>query len=161
MKYQESYSYGKGKEEEFHNICGRLNISTKSSTKDQDIYDHIDGYITLWGKRYSYDFKAQKKKNRGDENYSEELWIELKNVRGNPGWLYGKADLIIFETKKEYIVTSREKLPKIVEKLVDRSEIFGYPCLYKLYRRKGREDLITLIREEDLEGCVKFKIGRI
>ena len=28
---------------------------------------------------------------------SEEIWCEFKNVAGDPGWMYGKADIIAFD----------------------------------------------------------------
>ena len=158
MKYRQSYNYGKEKEKEFRGVCERLKIHTEGGTKRQDIQDHIDGFIILWGKLWGYDFKAQKKKRRGDDDFSSEIWIELANVQGKKGWLYGKAEFIIFETKDQYLIVNREKLSEFIDKAVDKGKVLTYPCMYKLYQRRGRKDLITLIKEKDLE---EYTVERI
>ena len=42
-----------------------------------------------------------KKKNRWDNNFQDDIaWVEGTNVRGEPGWVKGKADYIVFERNK-------------------------------------------------------------
>lgn len=69
----------------------------RASQKD-DMFNHIDLFYTIADKTYSFDVKSMKKSNRKDSTVDDQIhWIELQNVRGNPGWIYGKADFIAFE----------------------------------------------------------------
>jgi hypothetical protein len=56
----------------------------------QDMFEHIDIFLTKEDKKYSFDIKAMKKINRYDSSPQDKMiYIEFKNVRGNEGWLYG------------------------------------------------------------------------
>lgn len=123
------------------------------STDKEDKYDHIDLY---WGwqgsKIVSFDVKGLRKTNRGDNDYNyETTWIELMNVGGNPGSIYGKATYITFEGRDEWIIVNRKKLIEFVEeKVIDKTIYPTKEGLYKLYRRKGRMDMITQVPYSDL-----------
>jgi hypothetical protein len=63
--------------------------------------------------------------------------------------LYGIADYIAFETDKSWLIIKREKLVEWIDqnlKMVVTSE----PEPYKMYRRWGRYDVLTIVPTEDL-----------
>lgn len=100
-------------------------------------------------KGVKYDVKGAKKIKRSDPEVNYRYhWVELKNVSGKPGWLYGKADFFAFELERYWCLVAREALERFVK---DRVEMVykDFP-LYALYQRKGRKDLISLIPSEDL-----------
>lgn len=75
------------------------------------MWNHIDLFYTKNDKTYSIDVKSMKKSNRKDATPDDQIhWIELQNVRGNPGWIYGKADFIAFELMNSWLIISRKKL---------------------------------------------------
>lgn len=75
------------------------------------MWNHIDLFYTKDDKTYSFDIKSMKKSNRKDATPDDQIhWIELQNVRGNPGWIYGKADFIAFELMNSWLIISRKKL---------------------------------------------------
>jgi len=100
--------------------------SVKPSDKKGDILDHwdvsvqkiightIDNEAILDGKRILIDVKNNK------DSFDESLGafrcvlLELRNVRGRKGWLYGKAHGIVFETNDEFLYVRRNDLLKIV-----------------------------------------------
>ncbi len=101
----------------------------------------------------SFDIKAMKKISRECEKPQHEyVWIEFKNVAGNYGWLYGKADYIAFERPEDFVVVRRSGLVKLCEKLVDPDTTVKTPheALYKMYQRQNRKDLLSLIKMSDL-----------
>lgn len=50
------------------------------------MWNHIDLFYTKDDKTYSFDVKSMKKSNRKDSAPDDQIhWIELQNVRGNPG----------------------------------------------------------------------------
>lgn len=59
----------------------------EKSTRQEDMYDHIDFWWESPKKgRIGIDVKGVKKSNRKDATTNDAInWIELMNVRGNPG----------------------------------------------------------------------------
>ena len=86
----------------------------------------------------------------------ETVWVELKNVQGKKGWLYGDATHIAFQRPLGFVVVKRLHLLELVEALVDMDAMVSSPadCLYKLYSRRkwGRKDLLTKIKPTDLNS---------
>jgi len=111
-----------------------------------DMNHHYDINISA-----NIEIKGMKALRRGEEVQDEWHWIEVKGV-ADEGWLYNShADMIAFETKKSWIVVRPTNLIDYVERFVGH-EFVEKPLLaqYKLYRRKGRNDAITLIKSDDL-----------
>ena len=133
----------------------------KKSSKQQDIWDHIDYFIKQKdGSIMSVDLKAQKKIRRGDKNtVSKEIWVEFKNVRGNKGWLYGKADYIVFEQPTRFVFVNRLELVEFCESNVDLTSKVdkAYLALYKSYTRNNREDVVSIVKYQDMiDACQKI-----
>lgn len=127
------------------------------SSKHEDINDHIDLIWTINDKQYTFDVKGVKKNNRIDTNYNDSIhWIELQNVNGKKGWLYGKAQYIVFETNINWIIVKRLKLIDFIDSKITDRTITNTKELYTLYRRTGRKDVITKIPTSDL-----LQIGKI
>ena len=87
---------------------------------------------------------------------TEYTWVELQNVRGNTGWLFGNADYIAFEQLNHFLIVKKSDLIGFCEKnikdqFVDRAS----QAIYKKYQRKNRQDIISLISLKDLVSDVK------
>jgi hypothetical protein len=94
-----------------------------------------------------------KRESRIDESLNQEwVWIEFRNVRGEVGWLFGKANWIAFETADSFLIIDRHDLYQHVRRAVDREAKVetAREAKYKTYTRKGRPDQIAQIRLEDL-----------
>ncbi len=135
---------GKKKEEEFASHFQDVTFSTMT----QDINEHWDVMID----GFKYDVKGIKKINRSDTEPNEMYhYLELLNVHGKFGWVYGKADFIAFETKKYWIIVSLKKLQDFIAKNVNKTYVSSASeSLYSLYRRYGRKDCITMVKTIDL-----------
>jgi hypothetical protein len=117
-----------------------------STSQEEDIKDHVDVKISI-----GVDVKGLKKINRVDESVNENFhWVEIKNVQGKDGWLYGKADFFAFEIKDYWIIVGREDLQKFIADKCKKKTWTNKPDLYTLYRRVGRKDIITMITSYDL-----------
>ncbi len=135
----------KGKEAEME--FAKLFSDAVPTTESEDIYDHIDIKINA-----SVDIKKMKKTKRSDAEVNEYIhWIEIKGITGHDGWAYGEADFFSFELKDYWIVVSKEDLIKFISENI-KKEWVKTPgdALYKLYRREGRQDIITLVTSFDL-----------
>ena len=133
---------GRVAEQEF----AKLFRETEFSTKEQDIHEHWDVAI-----KYKIDIKGLKKINRNDADVNENIhWIEIKGVTGYLGWLYAdEVDFFAFELKKYWIIVEKMALQEFIANNVIK-EYIQKPTLYKLYRRQGRQDTITLVESFDL-----------
>ena len=68
------------------------------------------------GKTLKFDVKGLKKMNRGDSKTQDECaWVEGTNVKGNPGWLKGSANYIVFERNDCWLTVNREELLDFVQ----------------------------------------------
>jgi hypothetical protein len=102
-----------------------------------------------------------KKWDRSDPFTDADLiWIELINVHGNVGWLYGGADFIAFEQPWEWLIVDRTQLAHLVSHIAVDTTIYPTKQKHKRYRRKGRKDVIVPICLEDIEQIIKVRINK-
>lgn len=118
-----------------------------SSDKNQDISEHWDVKVEL-----KFDIKSLKKISRNDYETNEFYhFVELKNVHGKLGWLYGEADFFAFETNKYWVIVAKEDLQSFVAQNVTKKKVNNVDeCLYCLYTRNKRKDVITMVKTIDL-----------
>ena len=135
----------KGWEEEiiFKRSVEAMGIDCEKSSNKVDWYGHIDFIL---GGRITVDVKAPKKVNTSDKRPSTEyVWIELKNNKGNPGYLDGEATHIVFTIEDEYYLFDRIILKKYIFKSMESrsnkinfkpKEVLPKECnLWKIFTR--------------------------
>jgi hypothetical protein len=145
MSYFENYKKFQAVERKF---AGALDMFNKVSfaSRDEDIFDHWDVKIDI-----KIDVKAMKKINREDSEPNENFhYVEIKNVHGDKGWLYGEADYFAFEMKDYYVMVSKIKLQAMIADKCKEKIKCARPTLYQLYSREGRNDMMTLVKTVDL-----------
>jgi hypothetical protein len=156
-----------------------------SATRNEDMYDHIDCHVGVvdYGKvvrKMKIDLKGTKYNSRAHEGIKEHMcqYIEFLNVRGNKGWLFGKADYIAIldENEDKFYLIPRIHLIKFCEDLFGlklRGEIEKIEAKllatnewvkrsdqshHKLYRRHNRQDIVTQIDMDDVKSMCKITI---
>lgn len=134
---------GKIKEKEFSSLFKNVKFSTKS----EDVTEHWDVEIG-----FKIDVKSLKKISRGDYDTNENYhFIEIKNVNGKDGWLYGKADFFAFELNEYWVLVDKTILQKFIEENTSKTYVKSPDeALNCLYRRENRKDIITLVKTIDL-----------
>ena len=154
MRCHQSHNQGLRAEQKFENLVLGKGWKIRASNKQEQIKDHIDFFVIQKGKRErAFDVKAEKRVSRGDQDtQTDTVWIEFLNVRGDLGWLYGKADTIAFQRGETFVLVPRLALVDLCEQFCNLAKIVysPYDALYKGYKRKGREDLISMITFEDV-----------
>lgn len=131
--------------------------TTTQASKQEDMYDHWDVNLNT-----KFDVKAIKKTNRYDENPNENIhWVELVNVNGQKGWLFGRANYFSFETDDYWVIVGKKELQKFIADKCKTKEKSDNPELYKLYNRNGRKDIITLVKTIDLVYIADLMIKKI
>lgn len=136
--YEKNVELFKGVERKFAKAIetiGKVNFSSQ----EQDMHEHWDVSLTM-----QIDVKAIKKNN---ENIH---YVELKNVLGRPGWLYGEAHYFAFETIEYWILVDKMRLQEFIKEKCAAKEWSQIPSFYKLTQRRERQDIITLVKTIDL-----------
>lgn len=145
MDYSENYKKYKKQETDFGKLISKYG-KVIPSTQNEDINEHWDIKLEV-----KFDVKAIKKIKHSDDDTNENYhYVELRNVNGKHGWLYGDADLFAFETEDYYVLVPKIILQSFIAQKCKSKEVCETPTLYKLYTRKGRQDIITLVKTIDL-----------
>lgn len=132
------------------------------SSRKEDMFKHIDFWWESPKKGLiGIDVKGVKKNNRGDKEKDDSIhWIEIQNVRGNPGWIYGESEYIAFRTFKNIIFVKTTKLQEHSKEHVDLTNIrhSNPKGCYIPYQRYQRLDIVYKIPTEDLIKICDFII---
>ena len=143
-----SWKRGQGVEAMFAKLLNKRADEARAADLMEQ-FSHVDYFSNLG----SIDVKARKRIARKDADVQDDLvWLEFKNVQGKIGWLYGKADWIAFEREKDFVMVKRDELAKMGEKLCDLGDRVsaGRDALYKGYQRRGRKDLLSIVKMSDV-----------
>ena len=93
---------GQRAEDLFQHVCAFNNLSLRPATRSEN-FRHFDFVIWPWTafplacRTARVDVKAIKCPQRGASPDPTLIFVELKDVAGNKGWVFGDADLIAFE----------------------------------------------------------------
>jgi len=148
MSWKEFRNRAKVIEEQF----AKKLVNPVWANDNENINEHWDVKGLFKDKLLKFDVKGMKKKNRSDNNFQDDIaWVEGTNVRGNPGWLKGKADYISFERNNYWLIVDRESLLEFVNKKLKENNFEKGKGIYKVYQREGRLDKITMVPFEDIE----------
>ena len=166
MPYRNQYDHtgqnsknGARAEKLFESLVEQAGGYTVPSTLAEQ-FKGIDFHVYLNGK---VDVKAFRRNRDGDDSPdAKKVWLELKNVQGRKGWVYNEADYIAFERRKEFVVVRRVALCELIDNLVDMDDYVLSPdeCMYNLYSRIGRNDLLTKVHIDDIRMCAHYTIPK-
>ena len=168
---------GEAAEQVFVKMAEKRNYSIKHATRNQNIREHTDVYISNGEKSMAVDVKSAKRENRLGEiqdewhviefiavTYPKSNYITLKKTLFNPllpdfnigsgrnGWIYGKATHIAFELEYVFLIVPRINLINFSADKINFSTFAKQPqqAKYIVYTRNGRGDLISYIHKNDL-----------
>ncbi|NQZ74582.1 MAG: hypothetical protein HRT61_00460 [Ekhidna sp.] len=144
QRWGQSFKKGRRTEERFT----RAQPGCIKSSREDDINKHIDFYFG----ESSVDVKG--------DNMLDEIWVEIKNVRGENGWLFGEAEWIAFDMPElqGFACVKRVDLVELVKEVVDKVYTTKAKAYRKLYQRKDREDVITLLVHRDIRSIPSYMV---
>jgi len=144
----------------FKAMAEKRNFIVMGVSRDVNMFDHIDYEIRKNKKAFTVDVKAMKSMNRGETARDEVTLVEFQNVKGNPGWLYGKATTIAFKMKDRFLLVNRESLVDLCESLVDINltpqKSTTDKDIYITYQRDGRQDKFAFIPSMDILDNIPY-----
>jgi hypothetical protein len=145
----------------------RRGYETKVASAQQNMYDHIDLILTKEGETFTVDIKARRTGTDKSKGF-DDLWtvVEFKNTMGDSGWLYSKANYIVFEREKDFVFADTKELINMCEDVVDITDRVSSfrDANYKVWGRsyQGKKDLISRIEMYkiiDLKNTFIWKKG--
>jgi hypothetical protein len=154
-KYHGDKERGQAVEAEFVATAIEKGYTVEESSIKVDRKDHIDFYITKNGVTKSVDIKSIRGVGSGRDK-NEYTWIELQNVNGRHGWIYGKQDLVVFERVDEWLFVDRKSMAVWIDLVVDKGRVvdrYGDP-VYSVYSKDTDKSMTTLIRYSDMPSQV-------
>lgn len=155
-KKQEHLFEGMMKELKFKKKLEELGFVVEKSTKNQDIFEHWDFKIIKDDINLKIDLKGLKEQAKNNNLH----WIEIKNVNNKVGWAYSEyVDAFVFELIDSWIMVDKILLQGLIKNKVVKIKVSDKnDCLYKLYTREGRKDILTMVTTNDLLSITKLKI---
>lgn len=155
-KKNNDFKLGKINEIKFIYYCDDI---LRISSPEEDMKEHWDCEIVIDNQKMKVDVKGLKRLSKDNPLPNENShWVELKNVNGNIGWLYGKADAFAFELYNYWLIVKKNELVNLINKNIVRE--FKKGEFYHLYRRQNRKDEIVLVPTSDLEKISWKKIEK-
>ena len=158
----------------FRYLCLTTNFSVQKSSYYEDTIKHIDYHVTDNGiggvfHRISNNWKDRKSVVDVKTAYkfmyrqytdllNEWIWIELNNINGGPGWLYGKSDYIVEVFLDQAWWLDRLQLVDFIERrnIKDKEmAINSSHAQYKPWTREaqwGHKDIITHVSLRDIKN---------
>jgi len=136
----------------FVEACQAIGYSCEKSDRNTDIYDHIDYFVTRINGKTSVDVKGG--------NHPDTIWVEFKNVNGDAGWMYGKAEFIAFDMPElgGFVMVRTSELRTLCEKIVEPVFVTKQEATRKFYQRAGRQDVISRLQLADIKSLKSFKL---
>jgi hypothetical protein len=145
-RYDYCFRTGTNAEQRFKELVEKSGLNCDASTQKENMIDKIDFFINNKG----VDVKGNK--------HLSSIWLEIKNVKGNNGWLYGKSDYIAIEVIElsAFCIFETKLLAEFTNQFTSVTQ--SKEDYYKLYTRKDRNDVIIKVKYDDIKHLEKFKI---
>lgn len=157
---------GSHAEDLFEKICKANGMTVKHASKIDDMTRHFDFFVRPWnaldiGRTSArVEVKAMKCPRRGLPPDETLIYVELVNVIGKLGWVFGDADILAFEQPCDrFLLVKREELArKALEmwKTGEKGEHSGIKGT--LWTRPGREDLVLSLDRDMHVKCLTHSI---
>jgi hypothetical protein len=142
----------------------RLLIYPDGATRQEDMHDHWDVkgvFRDLSGSVLRFDVKDNL------DRHHQSFPVEIQNVHGAKGWLYGNADCLAFHHPTSFTIVWRFRLVKLVERLMQESSVtpdeyitdkwewsplgHGDPKSQVYSRKKwDRDDRVVMVHKNDM-----------
>lgn len=145
---------GEHAESRFVNVCKKKGVSVRPASQLENMFQHFDFIVSSADRRKCarVEVKSMKARRRGMEPDPRVLYVELKNVHGYAGWLFGKADYLAFEQEKGFLMVDRKELIGVVDTLRPHCTIAETSGItHTLYSRRNRKDLVMIMDMSDIK----------
>lgn len=158
---EETTSMGTQAEKAFVKYCQDHNFRLRPATKYENTVLHYD-YVVELQRQQVYlrvEVKSIKSRRRGLPPDPRVIFVELRDIHGNPGWLYGASDMVAFQQPDNFIFIKRQDLLRVVEQIRPQCRVALQSGIHHtLYSRANRHDLLLVLDTDDIKNsCVNLQ----
>lgn len=174
---------GRYTESAFAHQAERRQWNIRTSTWKENVYHHIDYFLTKNAHTHAIDVKGMRALSRSNP-VVQDVWHVVEFIAvvspssppssfslpfdiltpdfhrgsGRAGWVYGNADFIAFETRDHWLFVRPADLLQFCASTVDCASLASSArtAQYSLYSRPNRGDLISLIHLNDLSSLAHY-----
>ena len=177
------FHQGTRTESSFARMATQRGWDVGETTFHQNVNLHIDCFLSKNGTTHAIDVKGMKAIERvnaviqdtwhvvefiavttpkaGASSFSLPFDIgqpDFSRGSGRPGWVYGKADFIAFETRHHWLFVRPAELVDLCTSIVDSSLLSSSSrnAKYQLYSRPQRGDLFSFIHIDDIISIANY-----
>lgn len=155
-----STKIGSEAEQKFWSLCQSKGFLIRSSTPHENRISHFDFVVGLAMDRFvRVEVKSTKARRRGDTPDPSVVFLEIQNIDGGPGWIYGKCDYVAFEHPKGFILFPNQEIVSYVERY---SQTFPFVTQsgidFTLYGRRQRKDIVMVVPFAELNFRISHKL---
>ena len=156
--FKKYYKYGNEAEQRFVKSLQVYGFRNKKSSNHDDIHNHWDYVVNF---PFKVDVKSSKRFNKENVHPSDAyVVLEIKNVHGNKGSIYGDADFFAYEFYDYFVLVCSKVLRLWIATSVDMKDYTDHvrDSYKKVYTRKGREDLMTVLPIKAIKKIIHRKL---
>lgn len=150
-----SRNMGQSAEDEFFHLNKMQHKFIRSATRYENIKKHFDFilYEQLLSKYIKVEVKSMKARHRGEAPDPSIIYIEIFNIDGYPGWVYGESDYIAFQRPDGFLLVQTKSLINIVNYYYHHLPYVTKSGIeYTLYGRNNRKDLVLILPFKEIEN---------
>lgn len=174
-----SFYQGHYAEQQFVRVASAYDWDVAPASEKENMSEHIDFYVSKRKARYAIDVKGMKATTRRNAIVQDEWHVvefiavvyprssngvytptfnplepDFSHGSGRPGWVYGNADMIAFETKHLWVFVRPSELIALCASTIDFSLVASSSeeAKYAIYSRPNRGDLFTYVHINDIHA---------
>lgn len=157
---------GKKKQSPFEEIATKKGYSPERLKSHRDNCKNVSHILKAKSKKGNLlQLRVDLKKIKNKKQNEDWIWLEFKNGYGNPGWLHGDADFIIFERMDDFVVVNRKELVSWVgssQKIRYDLPFVGLAkrAKYRIYRRPKTKEEVSQVELKELKKLKSFQIWK-
>ena len=146
--FAESVRRGSIAEDRFIRLCSRRRYRVRHASSYEDRVLHYDFIVNS----DRVEVKSIKSARRGMHPDPSIIYVELRNIVGGPGWLYGSSDHVAFEQPRGFLMVPTKSLRRYVESIKHRLPFSSMSGIHHtLYSRRGRDDLVVILSNNEIK----------
>jgi len=155
-----SLKIGSEAEQKFFTLCQSKGYLIRPSSSHENRISHFDFVVGFSTHQFMrVEVKSIKARRRGEIPDPSIVFLEIQNIDGGKGWIYGHSDYIAFEHPKGFVLYRNQDIVSYVE-LFSKSFPFVTQSgiEFTLYGRRQRKDVVMVVPFAHLNYHLSHKL---
>jgi len=143
----QSLQIGSEAEQKFWTLCRSKGFLIRPSSSHENRIDHFDFLVAFSISQFvRVEVKSIKARRRGEMPDPSIVFLEIQNIDGGKGWIYGQCDYVALEQPKGFILYRNQDLVQYAERFSKSFPFVSQSGLeFTLYGRRNRNDIVMIV----------------